>query len=64
MSTAAAITIRPAEPDIADEIVACLQLVIIPGVSRLGALRGQIEGVRVASSHRGQRIGEALDRDG
>lgn len=48
---------------IADEIVGCLQLVIIPGVSRLGALRGQIEGVRVASSHRGRHIGEALVRD-
>lgn len=33
-------------------IVGCLQLVIIPGVSRRGALRAQIEGVRVASSHR------------
>ena len=47
---------------IADDIVGCLQLTIIPGLSRLGAIRGQIEGVRVASTHRGQRIGEALMR--
>lgn len=45
------------------EVVGCLQLTIIPGVSRLGALRGQIEGVRVASSARGQKIGEAMIRD-
>ena len=47
---------------IADDIVGCLQLTIIPGLSRLGAIRGQVEGVRVASTHRGQRIGEALMR--
>jgi len=44
-------------------VVGCLQLTIIPGVNRLGALRGQIEGVRVASAHRGQKIGEAMIRD-
>lgn len=43
-----------------DDVVGCLQLTIIPGLSRFGALRGQIEGVRVSSAHRGQRIGEAL----
>jgi len=42
------------------EVVGCLQLTVIPGLSRQGALRGQIEGVRVSSKHRGQRIGEAL----
>ncbi len=42
------------------EVVGCLQLTVIPGLSRMGALRAQIEGVRVSSSHRGQRIGEAL----
>lgn len=47
----------------AGDVVGCLQLTIIPGLSRLGAVRGQIEGVRVASSHRGQKIGEALLRD-
>jgi ribosomal protein S18 acetylase RimI-like enzyme len=45
------------------EVVGCLQLTIIPGLSRLGALRGQIEGVRVSSSHRGRKIGEAMVRD-
>jgi ribosomal protein S18 acetylase RimI-like enzyme len=42
------------------EVVGCLQLTVIPGLSRMGALRAQIEGVRVSSRHRGQRIGEAL----
>ncbi len=42
------------------EVVACLQLMIVPGLSRRGATRAFIEGVRVASSRRGQRIGEAI----
>ena len=42
------------------EVVGCLQLTVIPGLSRMGALRGQIEGVRVSSKHRGHRIGETL----
>jgi ribosomal protein S18 acetylase RimI-like enzyme len=42
------------------DVVGCLQLTVIPGLSRMGALRAQIEGVRVSSTHRGQRIGEAL----
>jgi len=29
----------------------------------MGALRGQLEGVRVAGSHRGNRIGEAMVLD-
>ena len=41
-------------------IVGCLQLTVIPGLSRMGLIRGQIEGVRVSSTHRGQRIGELL----
>lgn len=41
-------------------IVACLQLLVLPGISMQGATRAQIEGVRVASAHRGRRIGEAL----
>ncbi len=41
-------------------VVGCLQLTVIPGLSRMGAKRGQIEGVRVSSKHRGRRIGEAL----
>jgi ribosomal protein S18 acetylase RimI-like enzyme len=42
------------------EVVGCLQLTVIPGLSRMGATRGQLEGVRVSSKHRGRRIGEAL----
>jgi len=42
------------------EVVGCLQLTIIPGLSRMGARRGQLEGVRVSSQHRGRRIGETL----
>ena len=42
------------------EVVGCLQLTIIPGLSRMGMTRGQLEGVRVSSTHRGRRIGETL----
>lgn len=45
------------------EVVGCLQLTIIPGVSRLGAWRAQIEGVRVDARHRGRRLGELLVHD-
>jgi len=44
-------------------IVGCLQLTFIPGLSRRGMLRAQIEGVRVAADARGRRIGEALVQD-
>jgi ribosomal protein S18 acetylase RimI-like enzyme len=44
------------------EVVGCLQLDIIHGLSRMGMTRGQIEGVRVSSAHRGHRIGEQLVR--
>ena len=46
-----------------DAVVGCLQLTIIPGISRLGASRAQIEGVRVAATHRGLGIGELLARE-
>ena len=42
------------------EVLGCLQLCVIPGLSRLGLTRGQLEGVRVSSRQRGKRIGEAL----
>ncbi|HUQ84303.1 MAG TPA: GNAT family N-acetyltransferase [Gemmatimonadaceae bacterium] len=42
------------------EVVGCLQLTIIPGLSRFGMTRGLIEGVRVGAHHRGKRIGELL----
>lgn len=44
----------------ADTIVACLQFTVIPGLSRLGAKRAQIEGVRVARTHRHRGIGNRL----
>jgi GNAT superfamily N-acetyltransferase len=38
-------------------IVGTLQLTMIPGLSRHGMLRAQIEGVRVSSDQRGQGLG-------
>lgn len=45
---------------VAEDVVGCLQLTIIPGLSRLGAKRALIEAVRIAATHRGQGIGEKL----
>ena len=42
------------------EIVGVLQLTFIPGLTRRGATRAQIEGVRVKSTVRGKGIGSAL----
>jgi ribosomal protein S18 acetylase RimI-like enzyme len=42
------------------EILGCLQLTFIPGLSRLGLWRGQIESVRVASGARGEGLGERM----
>ncbi|WP_031468868.1 GNAT family N-acetyltransferase [Sciscionella sediminilitoris] len=44
------------------EPVGTLQLSWLPGLSRGGALRAQIEGVRVRSDQRGNRLGERLVR--
>jgi ribosomal protein S18 acetylase RimI-like enzyme len=44
----------------AGQIVGCLQLTFIPGLSRKGMWRGQIESVRVAGSHRGKSLGRAM----
>ena len=41
-------------------VIGCLQLTFIPGLSRRGMWRGQIEGVRVAPGHRGDGVGRAL----
>ena len=46
--------------EIAGAVVGCLQLTIIHGLSRQGASRAQIEGVRIHADHRGYRIGEKL----
>ena len=43
-----------------DEPIACLQLDILPGVSQRGMNRAQVEGVRVASTHRGTGLGTRL----
>ncbi|MFD1721435.1 GNAT family N-acetyltransferase [Amnibacterium endophyticum] len=43
-------------------VVATLQLSLLPGLSRQGALRAQLEGVRVASGHRGGALGSQLVR--
>lgn len=44
----------------AGELVATLQLSVLPGLSRGGALRGQIEGVRVRADSRGRGVGGEL----
>ena len=46
----------------AGEVAGCLQLTVIPGLSRSGMTRGQLEGVRVSARYRGRGIGEALVR--
>ncbi|AHV93815.1 GNAT family N-acetyltransferase [Bordetella holmesii] len=38
-------------------VIGCMQISFIPGLSRLGAWRGQIESVRVAHSERGAGTG-------
>jgi ADP-ribose pyrophosphatase YjhB (NUDIX family)/ribosomal protein S18 acetylase RimI-like enzyme len=43
-------------------VVGTLQLSIIPGLARRGALRGQLEAVRVAEGQRGHGLGEAMVR--
>jgi ribosomal protein S18 acetylase RimI-like enzyme len=43
-----------------DEVVGCLQLCILPGLSSQGASRALIEDVRVASHCRSRGIGEQL----
>ena len=42
------------------EIVGCLQLSFIPGLSRLGLWRGQIESVRISSARRGGGLGKRM----
>jgi ribosomal protein S18 acetylase RimI-like enzyme len=42
------------------QVVGCLQLTFIPGLSRLGMWRGQIEAVRVAAAQRGSGVGRAM----
>jgi ribosomal protein S18 acetylase RimI-like enzyme len=42
------------------QIVGCLQLSFIPGLSRLGLWRGQIESVRISSARRGAGLGKRM----
>lgn len=43
-----------------EEVVGTLQLTFIPGLSRGGAWRGQIEAVRVESGRRGEGLGHRM----
>jgi GNAT superfamily N-acetyltransferase len=43
-----------------DRVVGTMQLTFIPGLARRGALRAQIEAVRVADRFRGDGLGSAL----
>ncbi|MBX5047665.1 GNAT family N-acetyltransferase [Rhizobium lentis] len=43
--------------DVSDHVIGCLQLSFIPGLSRTGMWRGQIESVRVAREFRGAGLG-------
>ena len=47
----------------AGEIVGCLQISYLPGLSHRGSWRAQLEGVRVASHSRGSGVGKALIAD-
>ena len=44
----------------AGAVIGCLQITFIPGISRRGAWRGQIESVRVARAKRGAGLGTAM----
>jgi GNAT superfamily N-acetyltransferase len=42
------------------QVVGTLQLLMLPGLSRHGMLRAEIEGVRVAAPHRKRGLGRAM----
>ena len=42
------------------QVAGTLQLSLLPGLSRHGMLRAQVEGVRVAAAQRGQGLGRAM----
>jgi ribosomal protein S18 acetylase RimI-like enzyme len=44
----------------AGRVIGCLQLSFIPGLSRLGMWRGQIESVRIAADRRGDGFGRQM----
>ncbi len=41
-------------------LLGCLQLTFVPGLSRLGMWRGQIESVRIAAGARGEGLGRQM----
>jgi len=43
-----------------DDLLGCVQITILPGLSRSGTNRAQLEGVRVASTARGEGVGRLL----
>lgn len=43
-----------------ERVVGTLQITFIPGISRQGALRGQIEAVRIAADRRGDGLGHRV----
>ena len=43
-----------------DTLVGCLQLSFIPGLSRQGMWRGQIEAVRISATHRSKGFGTEM----
>lgn len=43
-----------------EDVIGTMQLTFIPGLSRKGAWRGQIEGVRIRSTHRGSGLGRQM----
>jgi ribosomal protein S18 acetylase RimI-like enzyme len=42
------------------EVIGCLQIAFLPGLSHLGSWRGQIEGVRISASQRGAGLGRQM----
>ncbi|MEJ8570871.1 GNAT family N-acetyltransferase [Microbaculum marinum] len=46
--------------EVGEATVGCLQLSFIPGLSRKGMWRGQIESVRISSSARGSGLGRLM----
>ena len=44
----------------AEDIIGCLQLSFLPGLSRRGLWRGQIESVRIAAAQRNRGLGAVL----
>ena len=44
----------------ADEVARTMHITFIPGIARRGALRGQIEAVRIAKPYRGEGLGQRM----